>query len=551
MRKRFNITVILFMIGITGVFAQENKKDYGQVHGNFQLDMQTYKEDSIIGAPAVNEKMRLNSYSNINYTKGDFIAGVRYEAYYNTLLGYNERYNGHGIAYRYASYNADELEVSVGNFYEQFGTGLILRSYEEKTLGIDNAFDGVRLKYKPIKGVKLTGLVGKQKKYFDYGSGIVRGIDGEINVNELLDSLSDKKTKVTVGGSFVSKYQENLDPVYNFPQNVGAYAGRFSISRGKITLTSEYAHKFNDPSFDNGYIFKDGQGLFSNISYSQKGFGLLFGLMSLDNMSFRSERSATINDVNINYLPTISKTHAYAFAAMYPFSTQPQGQLGYNAEVFYKLKSGSVLGGKYGTSLNLNYSQVNAIKKEKILVDPAAEIPNLDGYNSPFLSMDKQLYFRDFNIEIQRKISKSYKLSVVYMNEQYDKDVIQGLSGYGVIKSNIGILDMTYKLNSTNALRLETEILLTEQDYGDWAMALLEYTYSPHWFVAVYDQYNYGNPDESHQVHYFNVTAGFTKGANRFQIGYGKQREGIMCVGGVCRNVPASNGVTFSVSSTF
>ena len=44
----------------------------------------------------------------------------------------------------------DNLTVTAGNFYEQFGSGLILRSFEERTLGIDNALDGLRLKYAPI-----------------------------------------------------------------------------------------------------------------------------------------------------------------------------------------------------------------------------------------------------------------------------------------------------------------------------------------------------------------------------------------------------------------
>ena len=64
-------------------------------------------------------------------------------------------------------------------------------------------------------------------------------------------------------------------------------------------------------------------------------------------------------------------------------------------------------------------------------------------------------------------------------------------------------------------------------------MSMIEYTYSPHWFIAIYDQYNYGNADDHYKIHYFNVTAGYVKGSNRFQLGYGKQREGIMCVGGV------------------
>jgi len=49
--------------------------------------------------------------------------------------------------------------VTVGNYYEQFGSGMIFRSYEERGLGYDNAMDGVRIKYVPYKGVYLKGVL--------------------------------------------------------------------------------------------------------------------------------------------------------------------------------------------------------------------------------------------------------------------------------------------------------------------------------------------------------------------------------------------------------
>ncbi len=537
-------------------FSQEEKKDYGEFHGNFELNAQTYTADSVIGAEAVDDIMRANTYANFTYTKGNFSAGLRYEAYLNTILGFDQRYNGQGIANRYASYVSDDFEITVGNFYEQFGNGLVLRTYEDKTLGIDNALDGIRLKYTPAAGIRLTGILGKQKLYWEYGPGIVRGFDGEISLNETFKKLSEKQTKIILGGSFVSKYQKNLDPVYNFPENVGSFAGRFSVSKNSLILSSEYAYKINDPSSDNGNIFKDGNALLINASWSKRGIGFLANILRLDNMSFRSDRSAKINNLNINYLPAVAKTHTYAFAAMYPFATQPNGQIGANFEFFYTFKRKSTLGGKYGMNISINYSQVNSIQKTEIIVNPNDEIPNLDGYTSDFFAIGDELYFRDFNIEIHKKINKNLKFHAIYMYEDYNKLVIQGK--YGMIHSDIGILDFTYKFNSRNALRVENEILITgkeesgkKQDYGDWYMLTLEYTSSPHWFFALSDQYNYGNPEADHRVHYYVISGGYTKGANRIQLNYGKQREGVTCVGGVCRTVPASNGFSITVSSTF
>ena len=74
---------------------------------------------------------------------------MRYESYLDPILGYPGRFRGSGVGYRYASYAKENFEVTLGNFYEQFGSGLLLRAYEERQLGIDNALDGFRLMAMP------------------------------------------------------------------------------------------------------------------------------------------------------------------------------------------------------------------------------------------------------------------------------------------------------------------------------------------------------------------------------------------------------------------
>jgi len=128
---------------------------------------------------------------------------------------------------------------------------------------------------------------------------------------------------------------------------------------------------------------------------------------------------------------------------------------------------------------------------------------------------------------------------------------MRGITGHEDIKTNTAIADVTYKFGENKAIRTEIQALFTKQDQGDWALWLLEYSVSPHWFVTVYDQYNYGNEDKDKQIHYFAASFAYISGGNRIQIGYGKQRAGVVCTGGVCRNIPASNGITLSISSSF
>ncbi len=66
---------------------------------------------------------------------------------------------------------------------------------------------------------------------------------------------------------------------------------------------------------------------------------------------------------------------------------------------------------------------------------------------------------------------------------------------------------------------------MEEPAEGDWSMGLIEYTISPHWFFSLQDMYNHGNEISEKQLHYLNISAGFIKGANRFEIGYGKKEK--------------------------
>ena len=542
-----------FLIVATAALATSSAKAQinlpFEVHGNFQIDAQYYLEDSTIGAPVVPEKILSNGFGNLTFSRGNFNAGIRYESYQNALLGFDTRYKGSGITYRYATYTVENLEITLGNFYDQFGSGLIFRSYEERGLGIDNAMDGIRLKYNPWDGVYVKGFIAEQRTYFDK-AGLVRGFDGEVALMDAIKAWQEIKTKVTLGGSVVSKYQKDDNDLYKLPENVLSFATRLRLTRGNYSLYTEYAYKYNDPSLINATsaypygIYKEGQALYINGSYSKKGLGVSLSAKYIDNMSFRSDRNATGNDLNLSYLPALTKQQTYRLATLYPYATQPNGEVGFQGEIYYNFKQGSALGGKHGTYIALNYSRANGLDT----VNTNDEM----GYESKFFGIGESKYFEEVNIEVQKKITKDLKLIATYIYTLYDKGVIQGLGdNFPTIYASIGIAEIQYKINKTNSVRVELQHLSTKQDKQNWAMGLVEYSISPHWFFAVFDEYNYGNDKKDERLHYPNVSMGYTKGANRISMGYGKQREGLLCVGGVCRNVPASNGFSISVTSSF
>jgi len=526
-----------------------------QVNGNFQMDAQYYQVDSAIGAYAIPEKMLMNSWTNITYVSGDFSAGLRFESYLNPINGYYRDLKGAGIPYWYVGYKTGQFDVTAGNFYEQFGSGMVLRSYEEHNLGYDNAINGIRVKFNPTQGITLKGIWGKQRYFWQKSPGITRGIDADIMLNDVIGEMADSKARIIIGGSFVSKYQDDeeitigKDTTLLLPLNVGAAAGRVDISYGKFGFGAEYAQKINDPNATNKFIYRKGQGLIMNVSYSQKGLGMILQAKRLDNMSFKSKRTETGNVLDINYLPAITKQHTYTLSALYPYATQTNGEMGIQAQLNYKIKKDTRIGGRYGTDVSLNFSQINSILKdsiESLIIDA----PGTLGYESSFFAIGEKMYFREFFLEISRRFSKSYKASFMLIRQDYDP-LVNGHDGEPMIHSNILIADMTYKFTNTQALRGEFQVLQTKQDEGDWLMGLFEYTVAPKWFFSVADMWNFGNDSEDHRRHYPLVAAGYNNNANRIQISYGKQRAGIVCVGGVCRPVPASNGLMVTITSSF
>lgn len=551
MKKVIILILSLICSGVFSLYSQENNG--GQVSGNFQSDVQYYIKDDQIGAVAVDENILINSWANFAYTQGKFAAGIRYEGYLNSLLGYPNQggiNDGIGFPVVWAMFTNDNLEVTVGSYYEQFGNGLIFRSYEEKTLGVDNALMGFRVKYNVAPGVYLKGIVGKQRYYWDYGPGIVRGIDGEIQFNDLIESLSESNFRFAAGGSFISKFQKENNPIYNLPQNVGSAAGRVNMSYKGINLSSEYAYKINDPTPENNYIYKPGQAFLINATYSQKGLGIVLGTKWVDNMISRSDRNATLSDLTLNLMPEISRNQTYTLPAFYPYASQPIGEFGVKANVFYKIPKSTLIGGKYGTTISLYYSRVHDIERTRFNDTIPILSPGTLGYNSNLFSIGKELFYQDITIEISRKWNKDFYTNLSYVNLLYNYNLLRGVAGYDNVYAHIGIADMTYKIKSGVAIRGEFQGLFTDQDEGNWGFGLIELTI-PKWFFSVFDNWNYGNPDPNNRPHYLSVGFGFVSGGNRIQLAYGKQREGVMCIGGVCRNVPASNGFSLSISSTF
>ncbi len=549
---------IFVFLGVSLSLPSFSQQNFGEIHGEFQSDSQYYLNDSSIGAPNTPERIRSNNYALINYQRDKFSAGLRYENYIFPLQGFDPRLKGSGVPYRFVRYQNDLLDITAGNFYEQFGSGILLRTYEERGLGFDNNLDGVRAIIRPHKSISIKSLIGQERFFFSKGRGLVRGADAEFNLNELTDSLGQWPLKVILGGSFVSKYEADDDASNILPENVGSYSGRLQLTYKDFSSFTEVAHKINDPMASNNYIYKTGDAFFTSLNYSKKGLGVSLAAKFIDNFFFRSEASALGNVLLINYVPSLTKQHTYnLISSLYPYASQPNGEIGFQGDITYKVKSLNPFFN--GTQISVNYSQSNGVARSALPKVNGAENP--EGYKVNFDRLGK-LYFTDFTVEVFKKINSKLSIQLLYANLFYDGDVQQN-----GVKGNVYVNDVAVEVNSKFSKKLslksQIEVLLTEQDRGNWVSLIEELTFSPHYFIAMSLQHNtieFNNFEKKtvsvkgtdvKRLLYPFFTVGYTIGSTRIGVAYGRQRAGLFCIGGVCRIVPASNGFSLNLSTNF
>ncbi|MBQ6227260.1 MAG: hypothetical protein IJK08_01695 [Prevotella sp.] len=543
--RRLSLLAVVAMALPLSLLAQNENNDKITFTGSIQSDVLFPQEDTDIGAQKYDEWALTNSYADLHMMSKNVDVGARVEFMRFPLPGYENDFKGWGLANIYAKMHTEKLEITLGNFYEQFGSGFILRTYEERSLGIDNSLLGARVMAKPLKGVTLKALSGYQRRYWSYNDALVSGGDVELNIDQWSKAMQDNGTFVTLGASMVNKHERTEDIFVdashklNLPENVNAFDVRARVQKGNVSVLAEYAQKSQDPSFDNGYTYGKGHVAMLSASYSKRGMSLLLQAKRSENMAFRSRRSMNGTSSFLNHLPAFTLDHTYALAALYPYATQPGGEWAYQAELGYNFKRKTVLGGKYGTNVKVNFSHVHGIDNAGKLM------PGSDGIGSAFWKWGDEMYYQDINVQIDKRLTKDFKINLMYMNQFYNKTVVEGEGG--MIHSNIFVADGKYKFNNKLTLRGELQYLTTGEDQGDWAFALLELSVLPHFMFTVSDMYNCGETD----LHYYQGLVTYNVGSHRIQAGYGRTRAGYNCSGGVCRFVPASKGFTISYNYNF
>ena len=237
--KKLFIFSILFLLH----FA-----NYSQFLENIDASFESYSayylDDKKTGDFKLDNRFRSNNYLNIKsiFSK-NWNFELQIESYLpKSLLNYSPNFKNTNISTLKFEYNIKDLGIVLGSIYEQFGSGTTLRTWEDKTLGINNSMLGLNINYQLNDEINLTSLIGKQKKGFNYSKGYIVGFDSEIDISRLINSNST----FLFGLSFVGRNDQEINSEV-FDNMTNLYSARIDYSGNAFYTNLEITQKSKNP----------------------------------------------------------------------------------------------------------------------------------------------------------------------------------------------------------------------------------------------------------------------------------------------------------------
>ena len=181
------LTILLIFIYSLG-FSQSNNQ--GSFSGSLESNGNFFQEDSLIEAfntPQYDHQLFGSEvWLDLKYSNYGFDVGMRLDFFNNSNLRQpNESYTDQGLGRWYVNKKVNKLGITAGYIYDQIGSGIIFRAYEQRPLLIDNALVGLKLTYDLTPEWKVKVLTGRQKNLFDLYESVIKGasIDGYVKID--------------------------------------------------------------------------------------------------------------------------------------------------------------------------------------------------------------------------------------------------------------------------------------------------------------------------------------------------------------------------------
>ena len=461
MQKLGKILLVTFFVttSVTDSFSQ------ARLSGDIMTNVNFYNRDTNIGA------FDNNLYDNylsggeawlgLRYadTKG-FSAMVRFDGFQNTnLLNPTSAYTAAGIGMFNLTKEFKKLTVSAGHIYDQIGSGIIFRAYEDRGLLIDNALFGLKLQYQILDNLKVKGFTGqiKRRGEFTRYNPIVKAINiesdfavGKKGYNTLgvgaldrtmdqasMDGVVNTVNSLPVEDRFVPSYNSYSGVIYN-TLNYGAFTWYVEAA-----LKSEEAIAFNTEDLYNA----SGSAIYSTLGFAVNKLGINAAVKRTENFMMRTSPNETALNGLYNWQPIIAQIRTQRVIARYSPQSQDVSEQAANINMFYNPEK--------NTAINLSYTHINTLKDR--------------------IFPDAEKLYREFYGEVEYRGVKDFIFHLGAQYMEYNQELYQVKAGAPLVFAFTPFGEVVYKIDKKHSIRTEWQYMDTKQDYGSWLF----------WFIGI------------------------------------------------------------------
>ncbi len=519
--------------------TSSNAQNWGNLSGDVMANVNFFQRDTSINA--ANNPLYDNllsggeAWMSVRYSNYGFTGFLRLDAFNNSNLRVpTAPMSGFGLGAWSVSKEWKGLTATGGYIYDQIGSGILFRAYEDRGLLIDNALVGISLKYQLTPDVMIKGFTGQQKNIFERYNPIIKGLNIEGNtqagknvyltpgfgmLNRTMDATSMSSVVNSINNMdtskrFVPKYNMYAFTLYNT-----LTAGDFSWYVEGAYKTQEAIANPLDPTKANVLENLSGNIIYSTLSYARKGIAVTLTGKRSEHFVMRTSPNEILNFGMLNWQPIVAQIRPQRLIARYTPPSLDYSELAGSGNV--------MIAPNDKIDIDLTYTHINTLAGLKLYREVYGEAN-----------------FRNLGDKVLLDIGAQYL--------EYNQEFYQLKPGAGIVKAITPFAELTWRVKKNQSFKVQAQYMNTQQDFGSWAFLGLEYAIAPKWSFAASDMYNI-DPKRTDITgrHFYNMFVAYTQGAHRFTIAYVKQVEGVNCTGGVCRYEPAFNGVRLGITSSF
>jgi Family of unknown function (DUF6029) len=517
-------------------FIQQSIQAQGVLSGNLKANVNFFQRDSNIKAddnPLYDNLLSGGEgWLNLTYSSKGFVGNIRFDGFNNSNLQTpTSSLTGAGIGMFSLSKEFQNLTITAGHIYDQIGSGIIFRAYEDRGLLIDQALFGLHLKYVVNSHMRLKAFTGQTKNLFTRYNPILKGAvaegDFDFNKGTLHITPGIGITNRTMDEQSMSSIVSNINTLPEEQRFVPTY-NNYAMSVYNTLNWKDYTWYIEGATksaeaINNGVslVNRTGYAGFTSIGIAKAKFGISASAKFSNHFVMRTSPNETLLKGLYNWQPIIANIRTQRLIARYTPPSQDLSEYGGTI--------GSFITPNDNLTINLSYTYIDRLDNEKL--------------------------FREYWADAEYHKGEKWVFHVGAQYMFYNQSLYQqkNKEEYPDILALTPFLEVVYKINQKKSVRTELQYMNTKQDYGSWAFALLEFNIAPKWSFAITDMYNI-TPNKTHVKeahHYPNIFIAHSKGPHRITAQYVKQVDGINCTGGVCRYEPAFSGFKLGITTTF